>query len=413
MSDTSISNGKVSCIYECNNNLWIGTLFRGLFEYDLRTKKGHPISLPDSCKEINLIYADRSGAVWLGTDRNGAIAYYDQQFHVFETVDGNPTSLSNNTVNAIYEDAYNTIWIGTLRGLNKYDKNRKKFKYYAPTSARFQNNGLNGNMVWNFYEDTSGILWIGTYEGGLNRYNKDSASWKYYTKKNAGLSNNAVYSICKEGDNILWLGTRSGLNKFDISRGIVEKVYRAVNMNNGIVHLLLDSKKRLWIGSRMGLYRFSKENDEIHLYDTLIVNEAKQIFEDRKGNIWVCTRDEGLVEYTDVENKKCKRYRFSPGQDGCLNHNTVYSIYEDSGGTIWVGTPHGLNKLGKDDKFSYITTKDGLPDNLIYGILEDSRGNLWLSTNKGLAKYNPKTGSISCYTFTTDCKVMNSIVGLT
>jgi signal transduction histidine kinase len=48
-------------------------------------------------------------------------------------------------------------------------------------------------------------------------------------------------------------------------------------------------------------------------------------------------------------------------------------------------------------QFSFITTKEGLPNNRIDGLLVDSDDCIWVSTNYGLARYNPQTGQIKKY----------------
>jgi hypothetical protein len=65
-----------------------------------------------------------------------------------------------------------------------------------------------------------------------------------------------------------------------------------------------------------------------------------------------------------------------------LPSNTVYTMYRDSKGLLWIGTDKGLAKY---DGISYtiFTMKEGLPDNEVFQVLEDRYGRLWLSTFTG------------------------------
>jgi hypothetical protein len=72
-----------------------------------------------------------------------------------------------------------------------------------------------------------------------------------------------------------------------------------------------------------------------------------------------------------------------------LSHNEVYSIYEDSDGTLWIGTAGGLNRF-QGGVFKTITTKDGLFDDVVYVILDDGRGNFWMTCNKGIFRVSKK-----------------------
>ncbi|RKU12272.1 hypothetical protein C6503_17715 [Candidatus Poribacteria bacterium] len=63
--------------------------------------------------------------------------------------------------------------------------------------------------------------------------------------------------------------------------------------------------------------------------------------------------------------------------DGLVS-NTVLTVFEDSHGTMWFGTPDGLTRYdGKD--FRTFTTEDGLARNTIGLIFEDRQGMLWFA----------------------------------
>jgi signal transduction histidine kinase len=68
----------------------------------------------------------------------------------------------------------------------------------------------------------------------------------------------------------------------------------------------------------------------------------------------------------------------------------VRIIYEDSEGTIWVGTyDQGLVRI-KDRKITSYTMKEGLFNNGVFQILEDARENFWISSNLGIYRVSKK-----------------------
>jgi hypothetical protein len=72
------------------------------------------------------------------------------------------------------------------------------------------------------------------------------------------------------------------------------------------------------------------------------------------------------------------RYTFEDG----LPSNTVYQVYRDSKGFLWIATDKGIARYN-GIKFEIFTSFDGLPDNEVYFFKEDPFGRLWLGTANG------------------------------
>jgi len=69
-----------------------------------------------------------------------------------------------------------------------------------------------------------------------------------------------------------------------------------------------------------------------------------------------------------------------------LSQSTVYAVYEDREGSIWVGTKRGLNQF-LDRRTVPITTSEGLPTNDTGPVFQDPSGNFWVGTlGAGLAR---------------------------
>jgi signal transduction histidine kinase/sugar lactone lactonase YvrE len=160
----------------------------------------------------------------------------------------------------------------------------------------------------------------------------------------------------------------------------------------------------LWIGTSEGLNKFDRKQESFTCYQnqvdnphSLSYNYVISIFEDSGGSLWVGTFDGGLNKF-DRKQEKFTRYQNRPDNPHSLSNNWVFSIFEDPGGSLWIGTAGGLNKLDrKEETFTHFMEKHGLPHDTICGILGDTEGNLWLSTLKGISKFNPKTGTFTNY----------------
>ena len=62
--------------------------------------------------------------------------------------------------------------------------------------------------MFTYYEDDLGNIWVGTFRG-LCRFNKASSNFTTFeaTDKNSGLSNSSIWSIIKDHQGTMWVGT--------------------------------------------------------------------------------------------------------------------------------------------------------------------------------------------------------------
>ena len=84
-----------------------------------------------------------------------------------------------------------------------------------------------------------------------------------------GLSQNSVLSFAQDKQGYMWIGTSSGLNRYD-SRSF--RIYKTVPNDpgsisgNNIPCLLVDHKDRVWAGTTNGLNRYDKKTGGFHHY---------------------------------------------------------------------------------------------------------------------------------------------------
>jgi len=122
----------------------------------------------------------------------------------------------------------------------------------------------------------------------------------------------------------------------------------------------------------------------ITINEGLSQNSALAIIQDRKGFIWIGTKD-GLNRYDGIGFQV---YRHTLDKNSLVN-NHIKCLYQDSGGNIWIGTLDGLSKFNPEtEQFTAYQKNDStdLSGNLITTILEDSFKNIWIGTNSGLNK---------------------------
>ena len=74
-------------------------------------------------------------------------------------------------------------------------------------------------------------------------------------------------------------------------------------------------------------------------------------------------------------------------EDG-LPQSTVYAIYNDTRGYLWLGTDGGGISRFDGINFTNYGKKNGLAGNTIRSIIEDKKGNLWFGTDEGISVYD-------------------------
>jgi signal transduction histidine kinase/CheY-like chemotaxis protein/streptogramin lyase/HPt (histidine-containing phosphotransfer) domain-containing protein len=123
-------------------------------------------------------------------------------------------------------------------------------------------------------------------------------------------------------------------------------------------------------------------------------SEISTIHQDRRGFLWIGTRDRGLFRYDGYE---FRRYRHDPLDPGSLSDNRVWSIVEDPGGFLWIGTyGGGLNRLdparGTFEHFRHDPKNArSIGGDKIADLLVDSSGALWVAIfGSGLDRFEPK-----------------------
>lgn len=86
-----------------------------------------------------------------------------------------------------------------------------------------------------------------------------------------------------------------------------------------------------------------------------------------------------LLICTSVDGAEFRRLTINDG----LSDNSIYVVFKDSRGFLWIGTHVGLNRYDGFRFKHFFEGPDAIPDNSINDIFEDSEGHLWIHTPLG------------------------------
>ena len=302
--------------------------------------------------------------------------------------------LSQSTVETIYQDSKGYIWIGTNDGLDRY--NGYEFKHYK--YDKYDKNSIANNYIVDIIEDKNGYIWVSTI-GGLSRINPDKDEIKnYYSKEDSGnLSNSNLWQILCTKDNRLIASTIDGLNVYDKNKDKFTRIlYKEGELPSQYIYSLEeDLYGHIWVGTDNGLVELDKDLNIVKSYhDTIGDSDVYNVYDDSKGNIWVCTLDNGLFKI-NLDDKSVENYKNNNSKIS-IPSNNVRDIISDSEGKLWIATDKGLCTFDyeREEFITYnkkLYQSNSLIDDEIFCLLKDSSGLIWIGTYSGISRFNPNS----------------------
>jgi len=322
--------------------------------------------LPGS--KIQTLFADREGALWIGTN-SGLARWVNGRVERLPVTD----PLAAASVLTLLEDREGNLWVGTETGGLHILRDQR----FRALGAR---EGLSSDATTTVVEDAAGTLWVGTNGGGLNAIHRGQpGSARGYTVRN-GLLSDVILSLAAAKNGDLWVGTPDGLNR--IRAGRVEAFTSADGLPDDFIRsLLADADGSLWIGTRRGLAHWSSQlgaRMEIFTHANGLGSDlVGAMTRDSSGDLWVAT----FAGLSRLHAGKIVNYTTANG----LSSNVVTALLPRAGGKLLVGTQeHGWN-LWDGQRFTAVG-RNGLEQTTIHAILEDAGNHLWFATGNGIAR---------------------------
>lgn len=269
--------------------------------------------------------------------------------------------------------------------------------------------GLSQNTVNCILQDHRGFLWIGTWSG-LNRF--DGYSFKTITRDffdpSSGLTNPEVVGLIEDSLGFIWVATSKGLNKINPLTFTTEQFTTDNSLHKGfscdtLLSIFQDSYGYIWLGTTNGAFQFNPKTEQfIHFQhnprDTRTISDRfVTVFEeDSDRNIWIGTRD-GL-NYLIRKTGQIIRYYARPGP-GHLSSSSITDLTFCKEGYLWIGTNNGLIRLDPYTNWfePYFLLSEELTDylaspNYITSLYNDNNNDLWVGTQEfGLYIFNKST----------------------
>ncbi|WP_309019450.1 two-component regulator propeller domain-containing protein [Pelagicoccus sp. SDUM812003] len=403
-----LSNNWVRCFYQDDYGLiWIGTS-DGLDRFDGESVRVYQPEIGDSGRKLNIpvnaILGKSERQFWVATD--AGLFVFDQgsgAFTLLEALGGKPCL-------DLMEDSDGLLWIATSDGLFTLNRGRPEslFRHAADGSDP---EALPHHYVNDLHQDRQGRIWIGT-KNGISLWVPGERRFLSFTAgSETGLRSGDVLAIEQDALGRIWLATSGG--GLELMRFSDEGSARFELVRGGKgLDLMVDRDQALWaaMGAGGGLLRipnlstrevedFSVERYGSRLGDRWSLSDDSVfcLFEDRLGDIWVGTFGNGVNYYS----KRAKRFGVvrkggPPGES--ISENMVNCFLEDDD-YFWIGTMSGLERQRKSDGHytvyrSELHDESTLGGDPIFALRKDSQGNLWVGGwMTGLNRYDYETDS--------------------
>jgi ligand-binding sensor domain-containing protein/two-component sensor histidine kinase len=351
-----LTGSNVACLeMDKNGDVLLGTA-SGLFL--LKDQNVTRVEGTDNFDIKDILLAD--DVIYCATTK-GVLMVQQGKARLITVKDG----LSSNSINclSISLDKYR-LAIGTLNGLNIYDLNTGKIVAY------FVENGLIDNNISCLFYESDNSLWIGSQTGLIKFENKEFNYYNIYYDNNS----NIIRCILRDMEGNMWFGTHGGIYRFrDKSFSTFDKMS---GPGNAFIFEIFQKGEDLFVCSENnGIYKYTQGYFKKYgAADGLPSNVCRSGGVDRNGRVFFET-DAGVFE---LKNEHFFKVPISKRIKA-----PHYKLFCDRDNVVWVGGVTGISTFsynasgGIDTNFMSLPTRS--EEYTTTDICEDDEGYKWLA----------------------------------
>jgi signal transduction histidine kinase/ligand-binding sensor domain-containing protein len=326
--------------------------------------------------------------------------------------------LSQNTVACIGQDKMGFMWFGTFNGLNRFDG----FDFVHYKNQPGNANSLANSRCRYIVTDSLGDLWVETVEGIFNRYNLETDDFTRFQPNEAPKQVRDLFE--KQTQPEVFSYKHHHFKFHDEQERVFtytnsqtgESTRQVVNFNNPngildtyLVSIFVDNNHCLWVGGfSTGLYKADLERKAFGLFlfgteepNAEAMNNIRSVWQDTNGDLWLGTRDFGLIWLDDSFRKK-RHFYYKPANGEKAVHsdeNDIRRVFRDSKNRLWVCSKGGISYF-REDKQEFTNVFRGARWDsryFCYNITEDSEARIWFATFSGLGQWDSINEKVVLY----------------
>ena len=366
-----------------------------------------------SNNSVNTIYKDRDGFMWFGTTA-GLNRYDGYTFKVYQHAEDELGSLPDNYITDIVEMPDGRFWINTARGYVLFDKERDCF---ITDVTGFMKTLESWGVPEQVFVDREGNTWLSVAGEGCYCY-KEGGKRLFFSYMEHSLPEYGVTQMAECSDGILLIYNTGLLVCLDRSTLAVkwqsDEIKKYIPEGKKIeLSLFVDRDNCIWAYSLMGIWVYdcgtkSWRTDLTGIWSSRPDVIIHTVAQDIEGRIWV-GKDYDGIDVLEKETGKVTSLVAHDDNGRSLPHNTIYDLYADRDGIMWVGTyKKGVSYYSESIfKFNMYEWGD------ITCIEQADENKLWLGTNDhGILLWNRFTGKAEPFWRDAEGQLPNPVVSM-
>lgn len=366
-----------------------------------------------SNNSVNTICKDRDGFMWFGTT-TGLNRYDGYTFKIYQHAENDPGSLPDNYITDIVEMPDGRFWVNTGRGYVLFDKEQDCF---ITDVTGFMKNLESGGVPEQVFVDREGNTCLSVAGEGCYRY-KEGGKRLFFSYVEHSLPEHGVTQIAECSDGLLLIYNTGLLVCLDRATLAIkwksDEIKKYIPAGKTIeFSLFVDRDNCIWAYSLMGIWAYDCGTKSWRTDLTAIWSSRPDVIihavaQDIEGRIWV-GKDYDGIDVFEKETGKVTSLVAHDDNGRSLPHNTIYDLYADRDGIMWVGTyKKGVSYYSESIfKFNMYEWGD------ITCIEQADENRLWLGTNDhGILLWNRSTGKAEPFWRDAEGQLPNPVVSM-
>lgn len=257
-----------------DNNIWVSNGIKGI-NYGLNNVPFNHFEITGTNvksitnKEVTSMLFDNTGNFWIGYEA-GFIEMIKNDFSTKKNipVSKNPNQLTG-SIMAFFVDSKNRIWMGGWHtGLQKLNTSGTSFEFVNVLQDSLRE-FIEGADIRGITEDVNGKIWFSVHGSGIGCYDPETAKLDLFqfnkSNPSASVSNDYTFGVSSDKENI-WVASAHGVTKINVSDKTFHSYFHEDGnpnslSSNTITTIYCSDDNLVWVGTKTGLNVYITKGD--------------------------------------------------------------------------------------------------------------------------------------------------------